>query len=314
LAPRKGYWLKFNQNENFEQCGVTVDDTIHINAGWNLIGGLDENIPKTQISTSPAGIITGNFWGYNSGYNIADTLKIGKGYWVLSSAAGTMELNNVLRKQIEYINPINIDWASIFISDAQSKKMELYLTQNEEVTGFDLPPVPPSGAFDVRFSSSKMVETLIDKELQINISSATYPVTLKANGVDLLVTDAVNGQLLNAKVRNGSELLITDSRLDKIKISGRLAEEIPTNYSLEQNYPNPFNPSTVITFGLPKEQQVNLSIYNILGERVTELKNEIMKPGFYSIDFNASSLASGVYFYRMHAGDFASTKKMLLIK
>jgi len=88
----------------------------------------------------------------------------------------------------------------------------------------------------------------------------------------------------------------------------------PSGYSLEQNYPNPFNPVTKIRFSIPKEVQVNLSIYNILGDRVKVLKNEMMKPGYYEFGFNASALASGIYLYTINAGDFVQTKKMILLK
>ena len=94
-------------------------------------------------------------------------------------------------------------------------------------------------------------------------------------------------------------------------VSGNL---IPDKYSLEQNYPNPFNPSTTIRFSVPKEVPVNLSVYNILGEKVKELKNEVMKPGYYEIEFDATSVASGVYLYRIKAGDFVQTKKMILLR
>jgi len=88
----------------------------------------------------------------------------------------------------------------------------------------------------------------------------------------------------------------------------------PIDYNLEQNYPNPFNPNTQIKFSISNEVQVSLSVFNILGEKVKELKNEIMKPGYYEVEFNASSLASGVYSYRIKAGDFVETKKMVLLR
>ena len=89
---------------------------------------------------------------------------------------------------------------------------------------------------------------------------------------------------------------------------------LPIRYTLEQNYPNPFNPSTVIKFAIPYDGFVNLSIYNSLGQRVSTILNENKKAGNYNIDFNASSLASGVYFYRLEAGSFVSIKKMMLLK
>jgi Secretion system C-terminal sorting domain len=81
-------------------------------------------------------------------------------------------------------------------------------------------------------------------------------------------------------------------------------DEIPNNYVLSQNYPNPFNPSTTIKLAVPKESRVNLSIYNILGELVSTLVNEQMKLGCCEYEFNASNFSSGVYLYRINAGDF----------
>ncbi|HSD65038.1 MAG TPA: T9SS type A sorting domain-containing protein [Ignavibacteriaceae bacterium] len=97
---------------------------------------------------------------------------------------------------------------------------------------------------------------------------------------------------------------------------------LPLKFSLSQNYPNPFNPITTIKFSIPQKVQVNLTIYDILGEKVKELKNEVMSPGYYEVEFNATDLASGVYFCRIKAGDpstgsgqvFTQTKKMVLLR
>lgn len=87
-----------------------------------------------------------------------------------------------------------------------------------------------------------------------------------------------------------------------------------TEYSLEQNYPNPFNPSTTIKFQLPTDGFVTLKVYDILGNEVTTLINEQKPQGRYEVNFNASSLASGVYIYKIQTGSFISSKKMMLIK
>lgn len=91
-------------------------------------------------------------------------------------------------------------------------------------------------------------------------------------------------------------------------------DNLPIVYSLEQNFPNPFNPSTIITYSVPKLSDVELKIYSITGELVKVLVDGNFKPGNYEVKFNASQLASGVYFYRLTAGDFVQTKKMMLIK
>jgi hypothetical protein len=89
---------------------------------------------------------------------------------------------------------------------------------------------------------------------------------------------------------------------------------IPNTYSLSQNYPNPFNPTTKIAFAIPKEGHVSLKIYDLLGREVAVLVNGEVAPGYFLIDFNGSHLASGIYFYRIKAGSFIETKRMVLIK
>ena len=89
---------------------------------------------------------------------------------------------------------------------------------------------------------------------------------------------------------------------------------IPEVFSLEQNYPNPFNPSTTIEFTVAKESNVSITIFNAIGQQVKVLLQERKPVGSFTIQFNASELNSGVYFYRMRAGEFEQTKKMILIK
>ncbi|MCI0550380.1 MAG: T9SS type A sorting domain-containing protein [Anaerolineae bacterium] len=93
-----------------------------------------------------------------------------------------------------------------------------------------------------------------------------------------------------------------------------LDEAMPTGFSLSDNYPNPFNPTTVITFQLPVDSEVSLEIYNINGELVMQLASGKFASGRHEITFDAKGLASGVYFYRLRAGSFAQTKRMLLVK
>ncbi|WP_337865733.1 T9SS type A sorting domain-containing protein [Ignavibacterium sp.] len=115
------------------------------------------------------------------------------------------------------------------------------------------------------------------------------------------------------------EFLITDNKSIYLTKQFILQYTLPTEYKLEQNYPNPFNPNTKIRYSLPQEargekQEVSLIVYDILGNKVTTLVNEQKEAGYYETKFNASQYASGVYIYRLQAGSFVSTKKMLLIK
>jgi subtilisin-like proprotein convertase family protein len=90
--------------------------------------------------------------------------------------------------------------------------------------------------------------------------------------------------------------------------------EIPNYYSLGQNYPNPFNPVTNIKFSIPQSQDVKLVVFDILGREVATLVNEYKTSGVYQVDFDASHLASGVYFYSLQTPNFTQTKRMLLVK
>jgi len=88
----------------------------------------------------------------------------------------------------------------------------------------------------------------------------------------------------------------------------------PLDYELNQNYPNPFNPSTTIMFSIPEKGNVKLMVYNILGEEVVTLLDEIKEAGIHTINFNAAELRSGIYFYKLESGDFLMVKKMNLVK
>jgi hypothetical protein len=89
---------------------------------------------------------------------------------------------------------------------------------------------------------------------------------------------------------------------------------IPKTFELSQNYPNPFNPVTNIKYQIPKDGLVTLKVYDITGREIAKLVNEVKPAGFYTVSFNGSNFASGVYFYRIQSGDFVQVKKMLLIK
>jgi hypothetical protein len=93
-----------------------------------------------------------------------------------------------------------------------------------------------------------------------------------------------------------------------------IGSEVPQQFVLYQNYPNPFNPATKITFDLPQSTNISLKIYNLLGKEIQTLANGFKHAGRYTVDFNSTGLASGVYFYKLEAAEFSLTKKMILAK
>ncbi|PJA53042.1 MAG: hypothetical protein CO167_08180, partial [Candidatus Marinimicrobia bacterium CG_4_9_14_3_um_filter_48_9] len=97
-------------------------------------------------------------------------------------------------------------------------------------------------------------------------------------------------------------------------INGDSNSQLPDGFVLNQNYPNPFNPGTVISYFLPKTSQVHLTVYNVLGQQVATLVNADQSAGLHRINFNATTLSTGIYFYRLEAGEFAATQKMVLMK
>jgi hypothetical protein len=94
----------------------------------------------------------------------------------------------------------------------------------------------------------------------------------------------------------------------------RSGAEVPITFCLCQNYPNPFNPTTTIRYGLPHSSQVLLTVYNTLGQRVATLVQGQQEAGSYGVKFGGTGLASGVYFYRLQAGSYVDTKKLVLLR
>ena len=89
---------------------------------------------------------------------------------------------------------------------------------------------------------------------------------------------------------------------------------VPNKFEMSQNYPNPFNPVTNIDFEIPENRHVNIKVYDLLGKEVKTLVNEIKQAGYHTLELNASNMASGTYIYRMVAGDFTKTLKMVVVK
>jgi hypothetical protein len=127
----------------------------------------------------------------------------------------------------------------------------------------------------------------------------------------------VNPQLDNSLAESwkASGFSGTPGYLNDIYTKAELENDlVPTEFVLYQNYPNPFNPSTSIQYAISSMQFVTLKVYDLLGSEVVTLVNEEKPTGTYEIEFNAAKYPSGVYFYRLQAGSFVETKKMILLK
>jgi hypothetical protein len=125
------------------------------------------------------------------------------------------------------------------------------------------------------------------------------------------VINAANNTITVSQSEVSNFYIITADKLTGITSDNK---SVPDMFSLSQNYPNPFNPSTTIEFSIMNSSIVNLSVYNILGQKVISLLNQAMSAGNHNIKFNASGLSSGIYFYKLTAGSESKIKKMNLLK
>ncbi|MEO8512144.1 MAG: T9SS type A sorting domain-containing protein [Ignavibacteria bacterium] len=173
-------------------------------------------------------------------------------------------------------------------------------------------------------SGDNFVNTILNDSASVPIASGTAPFTGSFRPTNpltvfnfgaglgdgywkLAITDTASGDI---GTLTGWCLIVTY----QCPVGGIQTIEIPNYYSLSQNFPNPFNPVTQIKFTLPQGENVKLVVFDILGREVKTLVNEFRNSGVYEVSFDASEFASGVYFYRLDAGEYTATKKMLVIK
>ncbi|MDY0083500.1 MAG: zinc-dependent metalloprotease family protein, partial [Ignavibacteriaceae bacterium] len=327
VANGVGYWLKFSSSQTADVIGSDrTECVIDLNAGWNLIGG-----PYCTVSLSsvidPAGIIIpGTLYSYSGSYTTAASIDPTKAYWIKTNSAGTITINCstqplILNKDITSLSEITSDFKKINISDAVGNSQMLYfgnkLETDKSIESFSMPPLPPPGSFDARISGDYRLSE--SDEVTISVQTDDYPVSIlisdleETNQIKYVLQEIVGGKVVNSyPVTDGDKIVITNKEISTLKIAKQ--EDVPTIYNLEQNYPNPFNPSTTIKFSLPEAAEVNLSIYNTLGEKLAELVNTDLAAGYYNFQWNAENIASGIYIYQLKTNKFVSVKKMLLLK
>jgi hypothetical protein len=286
-----------------------------------MVGVYEKDISVNNITTTSPGILNAPFYGFDAGYYIPTVLHSGEGYWVRASQSGFINLPNImLASKGEIVLPeIKKDWGKIIVTDKIDNKMELYVAkENQNLSFYDLPPVPPSGTFDVRYESDRFVEYLSHSFKIMKIAHAEYPIKIKTDGININIKDLqTDGKTFNRDIVNGAELIIEDTDIKMLKIG---VKEIPLVYEMHQNYPNPFNPSTTIKYSIPFRSNVKLEIFNTIGQSVSILVNSEVEAGYYSVDWKAD-VGSGLYFYRIKAisvdnseNGYVDVKKMLLLR
>ncbi len=334
LVNGTGYWMKFPLTAMMQVNGTErTTETISVTEGWNLIGSVSNAVAVSLMESSPVGILAPNVWEYQRGYQMSQFVQPGKGYWIYASANGTVTMNGVSAtpKAFGSSTTAFAKMNSLSFRDADGNTGTLYFgssSNNLDATMMQMPPVPPTDAFDVRFATQRVAEVHSPKlssvkEFAIDMNILKAPVTIEWNVNE-------TGFSYSLKNENGKSLATSNDKqkvvLNNVSsgttrlVLGVQGQAIPKEFSLHQNYPNPFNPATIISFEMPVAAQTTLKIYNLLGQEIATLvNNEPFEAGQQSVRFNASQLSSGIYFYRLTANDvngneFSMMKKMTLIK
>ena len=323
MEPGQGYWLRFDTPccdpaiygvPGHPLMGYDIlTRTIELSEGWNMISGISVSAGPDDIDDPGDILVDGSAYGFSGTYYPAETAEPGQGYWVRANADGAITIAIGAGEAGKKVEPVdylkNANYLTITNGD-DLKGMPLHfgatVPENEQIR-YGLPPLPPAGAFDTRFSDDmRYTEDMGTIEIMNNTESLSidyYVVnqekwTLTINGEEHLL--------------EGSGVIELDGTVNSVTL--RKEGTVPGSFSLKQNYPNPFNPTTQIAFELPETQTVNITVWNLTGQQVETVHTGELNAGLHSYSFDGSQLASGAYIYRIDAGPYQATKKMLLMK
>lgn len=321
-----GYWVKFGSPETVSIFGSVIGaDTIPVVAGWNMIGSISAPVPTSSIVEDPPNLVASQYYGYGNAYTAETIIAPGKGYWVKANGSGNLILGSSSRQQKPLQTSVGLDALNrLTITDASGAERQLYFGNRidaSQLSQFELPPPPPAGAFDVRFSSERSVEIVRGRDHTIILQTASYPVTLEWDlqpgtvGYGLEIT-SMDGKDLRRLTDRGSITLTSQS---DVKLCGAIETEVPSHYSVSPGYPNPFNPSSAITIGLPHDALLDVVVHDVVGRVVKTLVHEHRNAGMHRVEWNGLTddgqvCASGVYYVRVSSRDFLSTQKIVLAK
>ena len=312
LANGPGYWLKFGSRQVVTFNGSRIaHDTVTLLKGWNIIGSISSTVPTAQITTDPPGIITSSFFGYDSSYHHSLAIVPGNGYWVKTNAGGKLMLDSTSPGMVAPSAGHEVDMMAttrLTISDAAGHEAKLYVIEltsegSSMRADAELPPIPPDGGFDVRFTTGhqvKMLNDIVRETFPIRIASAVSPITL---GWDIQSTKRKISILLDGVERElrGSGTLRIPIPFYSLVLVVSQASTLPADYSLEQAYPDPFNPTTVIEYTLPVNSRVRMQVVNVLGQVVATLIDGVRSAGRNSVVWDATGNSSGMYLVRFNA-------------
>ena len=313
-----GYWLRFNDSGSTTLTGDPINTlTVGLAADWNLISGITQSIDISEVDDPDGILVPGTLYGFSGTYEQVSTLEPGKGYWLRTTASGDIFISSSSRSmKVPFENRL------LGANTLEINGMSLYFGKDisdEEKLSYSLPPKPPHGGFDARFSGGWIFPA--DSYI-IEVAHSDQPLEII---YDIKAVHSNNTQWILRNLETNDEIELNGNdgmvrvnpsytfRLEKTE------SKFPERFSLSQNFPNPFNPTTTIYYDVPTESFTRLTVYDISGKFVRELVSEYQSPGYHSIFWDGSDMLnrdvpSGIYFYSIEANNFQDVKKMLLVK
>jgi len=313
-----------------EVSGQAPEPTIEVAQGWNIIGPLADSVDVSSIGSDPAGIVESSFFGFDqtNGYQSVSALAPGQGYWVKAGESGTLDLSGsggsalaskalaskTLASTQATSGTQNRSGAELRLTDAAGRTATLRLT--EELTEAQrkrgaLPPVPPSGIFDVRFEGDRSVAEAGGGDLQsIETQGLKAPVTVELVGAEA-------GQ--SVRLSHGDETTRLTAKQDAAELSSTdgLAvglRSVPEEFALGKPYPNPSGGQATLEYALPEQAEVRISVYDVLGRRVATVADGAKQAGRHSVQLEGARMPSGTYFVRMRAEGFQQTRRLTVVR
>ncbi len=339
-----GYWVRFPAVTQVNTTGWNIfNDAIVVYNGWNLLGGISQSEPTSSIQKSAEISTVGPYFEYiNGGYTPVTTISPGMAVWVQvtttpGNSYGYLTFTSSAPKTNGSVSPFE-RYDQFVVTDASGLRQEMLVrngmagqkTMSGTDDSIEMPPPPPFDLMSASFKSGKYVETVtsnkIFEDIPIVVRSATYPIVLSW---DIKLENGITYRFPGGTTHNGDKTLVGKGRIqiDELQNGTIILEaqagtkkSLPSENRLLQNYPNPFNPSTTIQYQLKDGGIVKLSIYNVLGQEVKRLIDEPQRAGYNSVNLDAGSLSSGVYYVRLLVTDefgkllFLATQKLLLMK
>lgn len=217
-----------------------------------------------------------------------------------------------------YLDPLNGETFKSTLNQAIQHKPDVMqlVTWNDYGEGTIIEPTSEFGNQYLEIVQTAKVS--LDPSFVFKKEDLLMPMRIYKARLQYAGNSSVNLALDNAfdlliALKPAEALVVLDS-LDKTTGIKSATDEIPDSFSLDQNYPNPFNPSTIISYTIAAEKQVKLRVFDSLGNEITTLVDKYQSKGNYRVQFNGANLSSGVYYYKLDAGDFSAVKKLILIK